>query len=416
MTDLRDRPALRASHDPRTGGSTAPAVVIGLDCITGLQTARILASRGVPVVGIACERKHFACRSRAVHRLISSPTAGEPLLAALHELAGDLAATRLAVLFPCTDAAVTTLSAARERLDARYRLLLPDHGIVERLMDKRAFSEYATSRGLPIPRTVCLRTRGDAERAASELTFPVALKPAVKTARWCRLAKAKAFKVADAAELLAQYDRCAGWTGELIAMEWVVGGEDCLYSCNAYFDAKGRPLATFVARKLRQWPPETGTSCLGEEVRNDVVLEETLRLFQGAGFHGLAYLEMKRDERSGRHYIIEPNIGRPTGRSAIAEAGGVELLLTAYRDAVGEPLPESRQQTYGDAKWVYLRHDLQAAAHHWRRGDLSVRDYLRSISGPKVDAVWTGRDPLPFVLDLWRALRKPVKSTHRPPA
>lgn len=408
MTDLRDRPATAEAQDlgvPRTG-EAAPAVVIGLDCVTGLQTARILASRGVPVTGIACERTHFACRSRAVGQVIVSPTSGGALLAALAELAGDLRPGHPAVLFPCTDAAVATLSAGRDWLDRRYRLLLPDHGIVERLMDKRAFAEYATTHGLPIPRTICLRDRADAERAASELTFPVALKPGVKTGRWLRHAGAKAFKVADAAELLAQYDRCAGWAGELVAMEWVVGGEDCLYSCNAYFDANGRALATFVARKLRQWPPETGTSCLGEEVRNDVVLDETLRLFQGAGFHGLAYLEMKRDERTGRHYIIEPNVGRPTGRSAIAEAGGVELLMTAYCDAVGAPLPEARWQTYGHAKWVYLRHDLQAAAYHWRRGNLSAREYLQSIRGSKVDAVWKRRDALPFVLDLWRTLGK----------
>ena len=29
------------------------AIVIGLDSITGLQTARILSQRGVPVIGIA---------------------------------------------------------------------------------------------------------------------------------------------------------------------------------------------------------------------------------------------------------------------------------------------------------------------------------------------------------------------------
>ena len=31
------------------------AVLIGLDCVTGLQTARILSGRGVRVVGIAVE-------------------------------------------------------------------------------------------------------------------------------------------------------------------------------------------------------------------------------------------------------------------------------------------------------------------------------------------------------------------------
>ena len=53
----------------------------------------------------------------------------------------------------------------------------------------------------------------------------------------------------------------------------MAGGEDELYSCNAYFDAAGQPLATFVARKVRQWPPDIGTSASGEECRNDEVLD-----------------------------------------------------------------------------------------------------------------------------------------------
>jgi D-aspartate ligase len=158
-----------------------------------------------------------------------------------------------------------------------------------------------------------------------------------------------------------------------------------------------------VARKIRQWPPQTGTSSLGEECRNDVVLEQALDLFASVGYRGLGYVEMKRDARTGRHYIIEVNVGRPTGRSAIAEAGGVELLYTAYCDAAQLPLPAARTQRYGGAKWIYLRHDLQSALHYWRRGELSLGDWWRSVRGVRGDAVASLRDPLPFVGDLWHA-------------
>jgi len=62
----------------------------------------------------------------------------------------------------------------------------------------------------------------------------------------------------------------------------------------------------------------------------------------------------------GNRYMIEANLGRPAGRSAIAEAGGVELLFTMYCDVVGLPLPENRVQRYQGAKWIDLRHDLQS--------------------------------------------------------
>ena len=69
-------------------------------------------------------------------------------------------------------------------------------------------------------------------------------------------------------------------------------------------------------------------------------------LFESVDYRGLGYVEIKRDTRSDMYAIIEANIGRPTGHSAIAERGGVELLFTAYADAVGLPLPSAREQRY----------------------------------------------------------------------
>ncbi len=145
-------------------------------------------------------------------------------------------------------------------------------------------------------------------------------------------------------------------------------------------------------------------SSLGEEVRNDEVLDLTLRLFRSVEYHGLGYLEVKVDEDSGRHYIIEPNVGRPTGRSAIAEAGGVPILYTMYCDLVGLNLPSGREQTYGGAKWIYLARDVASSLHYLRRRELTVREWWASVKGQKAYAVFSWGDPLPFVLDLWRRL------------
>ena len=122
-------------------------------------------------------------------------------------------------------------------------------------------------------------------------------------------------------------------------------------------------------------------------------------------YRGLGYVEAKTDARTGRLLIIEPNIGRPTGRSAIAERGGVELLLTAYRDALGEPLPEARVQRYQGAKWIYWRHDLQASVVRLSRGELTVGAWWRSVQGSPVEAVFARRDLAPFAADLTQTAR-----------
>ncbi|CAN5147998.1 hypothetical protein BH20ACT13_BH20ACT13_10630 [soil metagenome] len=382
-----------------TSGSAQPyAVVIGLDCITGLQTARILAQRQVPVLGIAGDRGHFCCRTRVCERILRADTGTDELLEVLEELGPRL--DHKAVLYPCTDASVLLLSRNRARLEAWYHVALAEPEVVETLIDKIAFYIYANEHGLPIPRTVFLRDRADAEDAAATLAFPSVLKPPGKTPSWEGRADTKVYKVSSPSELLAVYDRVSGWTDLLLVQEWIEGGEESLFSCNCYFDTSGRTLATFVARKLRQWPPHIGTSSLGEECRNDAVLEETVRLFQDVGFHGLGYLEMKRDRRSGNHLVIEANIGRPTGRSAIAEAGGVELLFAMYCDLTGLPLPENLEQRYSGVKWIYWRADLQAAVLGWWRGELTPTQWWRSIRGRRTDAVLSWTDPLPFVLDV----------------
>jgi D-aspartate ligase len=381
-----------------------PAVVVGLDNVTGLQTARLLARRGVPVVGVVGTRGHFSARSRLVSRVVRSPLSGAPLVQALEALAGTL--DRRAVLVPCTDLAVLTLSQHGDELGERYNFVQPEPNVAELLMDKVRFAHHASASGLAIPQTHVLECREDAEAAAARLAYPAVLKPPVKTVEWQRSTREKAIPVDGPDELLAAYDRCAAWASPLLVQEWIDGEESDLYSCNCYYDRESQPLATFIARKIRQWPPQTGTSSLGEECRNDEVLAESLRLFSSVGYRGLGYVEMKRDRRTGKHFIIEANVGRPTGRSAIAEAGGVELLYTAYADAARLPLPSARTQRYGGAKWIYLRHDLQSALHYWRRGELGLHDWLRSLKGVRSDAVLSLTDPLPFAADLLQAARK----------
>lgn len=401
---------ISASPTPDRVGHSEPtskphAIVVGLDCITGLQTARILARRGVPVIGIARNPAHYCCKTNVCEKIIAADTAREGLIAALEALSIELKPK--AVLFPCTDLSVLQISRNRARLEEMYHFALPTPDVVEMLMDKINFITFAQKEGLPIPSTFLLRGRADAEAAAPLLTYPCIVKPPIKTPTWEQNTKKKVFKVAGREDFLALYDRISGWADILMVQEWIEGTDANLYSCNCYFSAEGESLVTFIARKLRQWPPETGTSCLGEECRNDEVLETSVRLFRSVAYHGLGYVEMKRDERSGQHYIIEPNIGRPTGRSAIAEAGGVELIYTQYCDKLGLPLPPNREQQYGNAKWIYTRRDVQSALYYWRRGELTLADWWRSWQGQKVDAIFSWNDQGPFWWDFLRlAARK----------
>ena len=379
------------------------AIVIGLDGMNGLQTARILTSWKIPVIGIAKDPTHWGCRTKVCEDIFFNDTESDLLIDTLVDLGPKF--NQKPVLFPCKDLNVITISKFRTKLEQWYHVILPSHDVIEKLMYKTNFYLYALKEGFPIPRTHFLHNKEDAEKASSELIYPCVLKPTIRSLEWELHSKFKAYKAFSQKEFLALYAQYAKWSDMLIVQEWVEGPDSNLFSCNCYFDANSEPIVTFVARKLRQWPPETGESCLGEECQNDTVLGETIRLFSSVNYRGLGYLEMKQDERTGKHFIIEPNVGRPTGRSAIAECGGVDLLYTMYCDAIDRPLPPTRTQKYIGVKWIFLRRDFQSAFYYWRNGELTIKEWWESLQGKKTYALFSWNDPGPFLSDLWRSIR-----------
>ncbi len=380
------------------------AVVIGLDTLNGIQTVRILARHKIPVIALAKDPSHHACRTRLCERIIFTNTKGEELIPTLMALGPEL--SQKAVLIPCADMNVLLISRHRQELEPWFHVVLPAADMIETLMNKLNFYQYAQENGFKIPETRFINSREDASRAAAELTFPCVLKPPMSAIpEWEKNSKLKAYRLASPADLMDFFERSKVWAKNLIVQEWVEGPDSNLFSCNCYFNAQFEPIVTFIARKIRQWPPETGESCLGEEVRDDEVLDEALRLFRCSHLHGLGYVEIKRSARTGKYFIIEPNVGRPTGRSPIAEAGGVELLYTMYCDTLGLPLPPNRVQKYGGVKWIDLRRDVQSALWHLQKGDLTLKGWWQSLQGKKAHALFAWNDPAPFFADLVRAVR-----------
>jgi len=378
------------------------AIVVGLDCIQGLQSARILARRGVPVIGIASNGRYYTCRTKACIQVYERKTRGLPLIELLEEIGPQFEARPF--LLPCQDKNVETISEYRNRLAPYYRFIMPEAETLAMMIDKASFYRHAQANGLPLPQTFFLSGAEDVQAAAEQLQYPAIVKPPSRDGAWTKNTKLKAIVVENADELKDTFEKYHDRAQELIVQRLVPGADENHVTCNIYFDGQGQPAVTFTSRKLRQWRPTTGQACLSESVRDDKVVEETMRVFCSQDYRGFAYLEMKRDSETGEYFIIEPNIARPTGRAAMAEAAGVEFVYTAYCDAVGLPLPEKRQQQLRSVKWIHLLRDIQATIHHGLRRELTPAQWWRSVRGVKSFAVLSLRDPLPFLTAAGQAL------------
>lgn len=378
------------------------AIVIGLDSVQGLQTARILNSRNVPVIAIAGNKNHYACLTNSCKAIIRASTLNSEFLDVLRQLGPQF--EKKPVLFPCDDTAVLLLSRHRDSVSAWYHFILPEHKTIETLLDKTGFHSFCKKHDFPVPQTFFIRNEADAKRAANQLVYPVVLKPAIKKESWNQATNLKAFKVDSPEQFWSLFNAYRELADSFIAQQWIHGDDTRNHTCNFYFNRRSQPVVTLQTRKIRQWPPETGQASLGISEENPEVLDMSLKLFRTIGYHGLAYVEVKQDAKSGKYYFIEANVGRPTGRSATAEAMGLELLYTMYCDALGEPLPNKNSSSTTAVKWIHLRRDLQSSLYYMKRGRLSVAGWLRSLRGPKVYALFSLRDPLPFLGDLVRGV------------
>jgi predicted ATP-grasp superfamily ATP-dependent carboligase len=364
-----------------------------------------MSARGITVIGVAKDKYHYCCRTKVLEHLFEADTSTDEFIRRLEQLGPTL--PNKPVLIPCSDMSVRLTSQHRRKLEPWFHMALPPQDVVELLMNKVNFYTYAHENNIPIPRTAIMHSRAEARRAANTFRYPCVVKPPLSaTPRWEQSSKLKAYKVSTQADVMRIFDRYIELAGTLILQEWVVGPQANTYTGYCYIDRRSEPVVTFVSRKLRQWPPQTGEGSFAQECRNESVAQAMLHLFGSVSFHGFGYLEMKQDERTGEYLIIEPNIGRPTNSKwGMAEMSGLELMYTMYCDSLGWRLPQARSQRYRDVKWVFLRKDLQSMIYLRRRGLLSPLAWLNSLRGPKVYALWSLRDPGPFIADLVRSVR-----------
>ncbi len=391
----------------RPGTELPPVVLLGLDSATGVQIARVLASHRVPVVGITADRSHWAARSRAVARVVEADHGSPEVVDVLCDDANGVAPG--SVLLPCTDASVLLVAAHADRLRSRYRFAEPAAVAVEGLLDKATFAAIAAAAGVPTARSVGILPDSDVEAAVGSLTVPCVIKPTRKDHRWLANAPEKAIRVDDHRALVATVRRALAWSDHLIVQEWIPGPDTALVTCNCYIDADGTMQATVVSEKIRQWPPGTGTGSSAVTVDDPEIADVTARILASVGFTGLGYVEFKRRPPGGELVAIEANVGRPTGRSTMAEAAGVDMHYAFYADLAGMARPPLMDPAAG-VVWLHLRRDAQAMLRSLRRREATPRELLRSLRGRRTYALASWSDPLPFLLDLVATLRKRMPS------
>ena len=314
------------------------AVVAGID-LNGLGVVRALARTGVPVVALDTDLSKPTAATRYGMKVRLRALSGEVFIDDLLTLRERFG--RDPVLFLTQEASVGTVSALRNRISGAYRFTMPDDAVMRILLDKISFQALAERHGFPVPGAVHLTN----ETAANlkQLRYPCVLKPAAKDSEYGRKF-AKAYKVGTAEEAGRLWEQVRRTANRVIVQEWIEGGDSDVFFCLQH-RTSAQSTASFVGRKLCQWPPLVGgtASCMPAREFAAELESLTERFFAAAGFAGIGSMEYKRDRRDGRFYMVEPTVGRTDHQEEVAALNGVNIPLAAYRSELGLPVPESRE-------------------------------------------------------------------------
>ncbi|KAA1397730.1 ATP-grasp domain-containing protein [Aeromicrobium ginsengisoli] len=384
----------RSSRHDRPRGAPG-ALVIGGD-YQGLGIARSLGRRGISVA-VLDDEVSIAPRSRYVRHSMRVPTLRSPEATAdaLHEAARRFGLDGW-VLFPTREETVAAIAQHRDDLARTFRVPTPSWETVRVAWDKRQTYQVAERLGIEVPR--CWFPRSESDLSEIALDSPVIIKPAIKE-HFFYDTGAKAWRANDRAELVQKFREATAIipAEEVIVQELVPGAGDRQLAYCA-FVKDGEPVGSMTVVRRRQHPSDFGrASTFVETVELPELEAPSLRLLREMNYYGLVELEFKRDERTGAVKLLDVN-ARTWGYHGLGAAAGVDFPALLHRDQMGLPVQPCRASA--GVRWVRLATDVPNALRDISRRQLRLWDYLRSLRGIDVGAVWALDDPLPALAEL----------------
>lgn len=396
VSDARRDSRLAAVFDSRV----PPVVVFPVSHPVGLSVIRTLEDHGIPILALDFKPRSaglYSCKAEPL--LMPDLYADEETFArTLLELGGCF--REKPVLFLVDDEDLFLSIKRREEFERVFRLPLSGWDIVEPIVDKGQLYRRLQAVGYPVPASWFPQSLDELQDVQSVLPYPCIVKPTYSTAFRQRFGvKAKRF---DAFEPLAEFVAVLlDEKFDFVVQEFIPGAAESLYTYAAYSDDEGRVIASFAGRKLHQYPPDFGTCRLGESVVDADLERVGADLLRILRYRGISLTEFKRDA-DGSFKLIELNPRPGDWPERLAQLCGANLVLTAYRESIGEHVVPHRANRVG-VKWANLAEDFYYCVRGYRlfghpdehRG---LFRWLRELKGLESGAFFSWSDPVPALV------------------
>lgn len=350
--------------DNRTSGNHARKflpVVLGTDCNAYSIVRAIYENYGVKSISLGRMPLRFTANSRIVKQITDLHLTDDAvLMRRLNEIADHFPSATIIVI-PCGDGYAEQVSRLSDQLCDRFAFNVPAPQLQRRLENKVDFYSVCEEYGLPYPSTHIITADGaNSGSVHLPFDFPIALKPndSIEYQELSFPGKKKAYKIHDQRELdsvLRDIYR-AGYTGSMIAQDFIPGDASEMTVLNAYMSRSGKlrmmALGQCVLDAVN--PALIGNYDALYTVDGSDIFPTFQRFLEQIGYTGYANFDLKRDPRDGTYKVFEINLRQ--GRSSFhMEVGGCHYVNYLIDDLLGRDDATSEPYFHtGEGKmWLY---------------------------------------------------------------
>ena len=300
------------------------------------------------------------------------------------------------VILPVVDDCTLLLSKNREKFEPNIKIPYAEY---EKLLigrDKSKTIELAKKLGIPCPKTI-IQDSPNVNFLKHEFNFPIVLKPK-KSCGTRGIAYVEKLESLEGA-----FENVKKNYGVPMIQEFIPYGG--AYGVEVLFN-KGKLIAKFVHKRIREYPISGGPSTLRQSVVYPEIEGYAIKMLEHLKWHGPAMVEFRIDARTGKPKLMEIN-PRYWGSLRLPIYAGIDFPYLHYKMAIdGHVDPvfkykldiKARWFLYGDLLWfLSQKNKLRIARKFFKMRDKNMTYDIMSMSDPLV-AIGSTLESLVFMI------------------
>lgn len=389
------------------------AVILGTNYYIGLSIIRCLGIEGVYTVAVDYDKNEtYGAKSKYVKEHLIGPHYKKKPKEFLKFLIDYGKKQKLKpVLFPGADPYVEFVDTHLNELRKYYLIPMTEQGLWTRVMDKEALHELAVKHGVLVPETVRPGDNDFYERIKNEIKFPCIVKPTDSPSFVAKFRK-KIFFCNEMKDLEEALRLSKEANLEVIVQRIIPGFDDHMYTFDAHLNQNSEVTHWMTCQKQRQYPINFGASVYTEQKYVQELYDIGAPFFKAIGYKGFGEIEFKKDEDTGKYYLIEINT-RTTNLNSLLYKAGINFPYVAYMELIGNPVEPKAIKKDTGMVFRYLQEDLLAIRDYTKSGQLTYGQVFKSLFKKKAPAIWSFNDPKPAFDYLGMVIKRVGKKLTR---